>query len=71
MGRSQQTFMKKEKEKKRIQKAKDKAYKKEIRKSNAVDGNDLSLMIAYVDENGNLSSTPPPPPTAVKGKAVK
>lgn len=61
MARSQQSFLKKEKEKKRRQKALDKDQKREIRKSNAVNGNDLDLMMAYVDENGNLTSTPVQP----------
>jgi cold shock CspA family protein len=58
MARSQETFGKKEvrikKEKKRKEKEKKKLEKKEGR-----DGNSLNDMIAYVDEFGNITSTPP------------
>lgn len=58
MGRSQETFGKKEKEKKRLKKRQDKVKKKEERKANPGSG-DLDDMIAYVDENGNIVDTPP------------
>ena len=61
MAKSQETFNKKEKEKKRLQKRQDKQEKKEVRQSNARNGNDLENMMAYLDENGNLTSTPPDP----------
>jgi len=61
MAKSQETFNKKEKEKKRLQKRQDKQEKKEIRQSHARNGNDLDNMMAYLDENGNLTSTPPDP----------
>ena len=61
MGKSQETFSKKEKEKKRIKKKQDKDQKKEERKANAVKGKTLEEMFAYVDENGNISTTPPDP----------
>lgn len=57
MGKSQETFSKKEKEKNKIKKRKEKEEKKEERKANK--GNGMDDMIAYVDENGRLSSTPP------------
>lgn len=56
-----ETFSKKEKEKARQKKRKDKEEKKEDRKANAVKGQRLDEMLAYVDENGNISSTPPDP----------
>jgi len=60
MGRSQETFNKKEvrnkKEKKRKEKEKKRLAKKEGEKVNSLDD-----MIAYVDENGMLTSTPPDP----------
>ena len=59
MGKSSETFSKREKEKKRIQKRKDKEQKKEDRKTDTKDGKSFEDMIAYVDENGNFSSTPP------------
>jgi len=61
MGRSTETFSKKEKEKKRLKKQKDKKEKAEDRKANSDKGKSLDEMLAYVDENGNISSTPPDP----------
>lgn len=61
MGRSQETFSKKEKEKKRLQKRKEKEEKKEERKANSNKGKSFEEMLAYVDENGNITSTPPDP----------
>jgi cold shock CspA family protein len=60
MAKSQNTFNKKENEQKRLKKRKDKIQKKEDRKSNSGE-NGLDSMIAYVDENGNISNTPPDP----------
>lgn len=60
MTKSQDSFNKKEKEKKRLKKRLDKQQKKEERKANAPGGG-FESMIAYVDENGNLSDTPPDP----------
>ncbi|HEX8350557.1 MAG TPA: cold shock domain-containing protein [Hymenobacter sp.] len=61
MGRSQATFGKKENEKKRLKKRTDKAEKKEERQASAKKGQSLDEMLAYVDENGNISATPPDP----------
>jgi cold shock CspA family protein len=61
MGRSQQTHQKREKEKQRIRQREDKAEKMQERKANAQKGKSLDDMLAYVDENGNLSATPPDP----------
>nr|MBC7612337.1 cold shock domain-containing protein [Pseudopedobacter sp.] len=58
MAKSQETFNKKEKEKIKKKKREDKQHRKEERKANASDGS-FESMIAYVDENGNFSSTPP------------
>jgi len=54
------TFEKREKEKKRQQKQQEKQRKKEERKANPTKGG-LENMLAYVDENGQLTSTPPDP----------
>ncbi len=59
MGRSTETFSKKEKEKKRLKKQQEKREKAEERKANSDKGKGLEEMMAYVDENGNISSTPP------------
>ncbi|MBP9186542.1 MAG: cold shock domain-containing protein [Bacteroidia bacterium] len=61
MGRSQETFSKKENERKKQKKRKDKAEKREERKSNSDKGKSFEEMLAYVDENGNLTDTPPDP----------
>ena len=60
MAKSQDTFNKKEKEKKRLKKRQDKQAKKEERKSNP-SGGGLDSMIAYVDEFGNLTDVPQDP----------
>jgi cold shock CspA family protein len=69
MGRSQQTFNKSEKEKKRLKKREDKRKKMEARKlekeANGTDG----IQFAYVDHNGNLTDTPPDPSMKVKVEA--
>ena len=61
MGRSSESFNKKEKEKKRLKKQQEKAEKMEERKANAQKGKSLNDMMAYIDEEGNISSTPPDP----------
>jgi len=61
MGKSQETFNKKENEKKRIKKRQDKEEKREERQANSKKGKSLEEMMAYLDENGNISSTPPDP----------
>ncbi|MFD2583040.1 cold-shock protein [Pedobacter vanadiisoli] len=61
MAKSQASYSKKENEKKRLKKQKDKQEKKEERQANAKKGLALEDMMAYVDENGNISSTPPDP----------
>lgn len=60
MAKSQETWNKKEKEKKKKKKQEEKAQRKEERKANASDGS-LDSMMAYVDEYGNITSTPPDP----------
>jgi cold shock CspA family protein len=61
MAKSKETFNKKEKEKKRLKQRQDKAEKMEERKANAQKGKSLEDMMAYIDEDGNISSTPPDP----------
>jgi cold shock CspA family protein len=56
-----ETIGKKEKEKKRLKQRMDKAEKMEERKANTKKGKSLDEMMAYLDENGNLSNTPPDP----------
>ncbi len=54
-----ETPNKKEIEKRKQQKKKEKEQRKAERKANSKSGSSLDDMIAYVDENGNISSTPP------------
>ncbi len=61
MAKSKETFGKKEKEKKRLKQRQDKQEKMDERKANAKKGKSLDEMMAYIDENGNISSTPPDP----------
>jgi cold shock CspA family protein len=61
MARSGETFGKKEKEKKRLKEKQEKREKMEERKANAKKGKSLDEMMAYIDEDGNISSTPPDP----------
>ncbi len=68
MGKSQETYGKKEREKKRLKKRKEKALKKEERKANPKAGG-FDSMIAYVDEFGNVTDTPPDPTKKVEIEA--
>lgn len=61
MAKSQETFSKKEKEKLKLKRRKEKEEKKQERKANSQKGLGLEDMLAYVDENGNLTSVPPDP----------
>ena len=67
MGRSQETFSKKENTKKKLQKQKEKEQRREERRQAAASnkGKSLDDMLAYVDEYGNITETPPDP-TRVK-----
>ena len=58
MAKSQITFSKKEKEKKKIQKRREKEEKMAQRKLDNNKGKSFEDMLAYVDENGNISNTP-------------
>jgi cold shock CspA family protein len=61
MARSSQSFNKREKEKQKLKERQEKKEKMEERKANAKKGQSLEDMMAYLDENGNLSTTPPDP----------
>lgn len=59
MGRkNQNAYIKKQKEEKKRKKKEQKRKKMEIRK-NQDTSSDLKDMLAYVDEDGNLTSEPP------------
>ena len=68
MGRSQESFNKRENEKKRQKKKQDKLQKKEERKSSS-EKSSFDDMIAYVDQFGNITDTPPDPNTKEKIKS--
>ncbi|PIB35505.1 cold-shock protein [Reichenbachiella sp. 5M10] len=70
MSRSQNSFIKFQKEKKKRMKKKDKEERKLERRESSK-GGDLSEMIAYVDEFGNITSTAPEPMVqkSVEGRA--
>lgn len=65
MARSQTTFSKKEREKKKLQKRKEKEARREERRESSSDGS-LDNMMAYLDENGNITDTPPDPNARTK-----
>lgn len=67
MAKSQQTFNKSEKEKKRLKKRKEKLQRQQERA--AAPKSTMDDMIAYVDENGQLTDTPPDPTKRKKIKA--
>ena len=56
-----ETWNKKEREKKKQQNKKEKAERKQERKENSKEGKTFDDMLAYLDENGNLSNKPPDP----------
>lgn len=60
MGRSQETFGKKEVRNKKERKRKEKAQKRLAKKEKEKTGK-LEDMMAYVDEFGNITATPPDP----------
>ncbi|MBN2487029.1 MAG: cold shock domain-containing protein [Bacteroidales bacterium] len=68
MGRSQETFNKKEVRNKKEKKRKDKEQKRQARKENDKKSS-FDDMIAYVDEYGQITSTPPDPDKKSKIKA--
>jgi len=61
MAKSKETFNKREKEKQRQKEKREKREKMEERRANQPKGRSLDEMMAYIDENGNITSTPPDP----------
>lgn len=59
MAKSNETFNKKEKEKKRLKKQQEKKERAEQRKAGAEKGKSLEDMMAYIDEDGNITDKPP------------
>jgi len=69
MAKSQQTFNKLEKEKKRLKKREDKRKKMEARKAAKEENGTEGIQFAYVDYNGNLVDTPPDPEDKIETEA--
>lgn len=69
MAKSQQTFNKSEKEKKRLKKRDDKRKKMEARKQEREENGTTGIPIAYLGHDGQLTDTPPDPSLKVKIKA--
>lgn len=69
MAKSQQTFNKSEKEKKRLKKREEKKKKMDARKAEARISGKKGIEFAYVDHDGNLTDTPPDPTKKIKVKA--
>jgi cold shock CspA family protein len=61
MAKSKETFNKREKEKQRQKEKREKREKMEERRANQPKGRSLDDMLAYIDEDGNITSTPPDP----------
>ncbi|HXB08886.1 MAG TPA: cold shock domain-containing protein [Puia sp.] len=61
MARPKGVSNKREKEKQRQKEKREKREKMEDRKANQAKGKSLEDMMAYVDEEGNITSTPPDP----------
>lgn len=61
MGRSRETYSKKEVRNKKEKRRKEKEQKRLARKEEKEKKGSLDDMIAYVDENGVITSTPPDP----------
>ena len=59
MSRSQNRFIKNQREKKKAKKRKEKEERRKERNENKTKDSDLSNMMAYVDEFGNITSEPP------------
>ncbi|HEY9004506.1 cold-shock protein [Ohtaekwangia sp.] len=61
MAKQDESAHKKDLEKRKLQKKKEKEQRREERKAQAKEGRSFEDMLAYVDENGNIVSTPPDP----------
>lgn len=61
MAKSQETYRKKEKTKKRLQKRREKEQQREEKRLAGNEPTSFEDMLAYVDEYGNITDTPPDP----------
>jgi cold shock CspA family protein len=68
MAKSSQSWNKREREKQKQKERQEKADKKADRKQQGSSRGNLEDMMAYIDENGNITATPPDP---MKKREVK
>jgi cold shock CspA family protein len=68
MAKSSQSWNKREREKQKQKERQEKADRKADRKQQGSSGGNLEDMMAYIDENGNITATPPDP---MKKREVK
>jgi cold shock CspA family protein len=61
MGKGHETWNKKDREQKKQKAKKQKEERKKERRENSQKGKGLDDMMAYIDENGHISATPPDP----------
>jgi len=61
MGKGHESWNKKDREQKKQKAKKQKEERRKDRKENSQKGKSLEDMMAYIDENGNISSTPSDP----------
>src|SRR5437667_12319803 len=61
MGKGHETWNKKDREQKKLKAKKAKEERKKERQENSLKGKSLDSMMAYVDNDGNISATPPDP----------
>lgn len=61
MAKSKETYNKRSKEQKRLKQREDKRQKMDERKQGEKKGKTLEEMMAYIDENGNISDVPTDP----------
>ncbi|MDI9339540.1 MAG: cold shock domain-containing protein [Sediminibacterium sp.] len=66
MAKPKQTSLKADREKKKKRKQQEKEEKREQRKATSNKGKGFDSMIAYIDHNGHISSTPPDPKLKVE-----
>jgi cold shock CspA family protein len=66
MAKSKESFNKRDKEKQRQKEKQEKKDKMEERRATQSKGKSLEDMMAYIDENGNIVSTPPDPSRKVE-----
>jgi cold shock CspA family protein len=69
MAKSQITASKKDREKRKQMERREKLQRKEDRKTNNNKGKGLDAMLAYVDEYGRITDTPPDPTRKSRVKA--